>query len=83
MITATADSISGMATLSVTEPPPPGPVVAKVTVNPPSMMFMVGGMFQFMAVAMTADDMVIDDVDFTWTSDDTEVATVDGMIPGW
>ena len=77
MITATADSVSGMATLTVTDPPPPEPVVASVTVSPASMMITVGGMFQFMAVAMTADGMVIDDVDFTWMSDDTEVATVD------
>ena len=77
MITATADSISGMATLTVAEPPPPEPVVASVTVSPASMMIMVGGMFQFTAVAMTADGMVIEDVDFSWMSDDTEVATVD------
>ena len=77
MITATADSVSGMATLTVTEPPPPEPVVASVTVSPPSMMIMVGGMFQFTAVAMTADGMVVDDVDFNWMSDDTEVAMVD------
>ncbi|MCY3712440.1 MAG: DM13 domain-containing protein [Gemmatimonadetes bacterium] len=42
------------------------------------MMIMVGGMFQFTAVAMTADGMVVDDVEFTWMSDDPEVATVDG-----
>ena len=77
MITATADSVSGMATLTVAEPPPPEPVVSTVTVSPASMMMMVGGMFQFTAVAMTADGMVIDDVDFAWLSDDTEVAKVD------
>lgn len=77
MITATADSVSGTATLTVTEPPPPEPVVASVTVSPASMMIMVGGMFQFTAVAMTADGMVVQDVDFSWMSDDTEVATVD------
>ena len=77
MITATADSISGMATLTVAEPPPPEPVVATVTVSPASMMIMVGGMFQFTAVAMTADGMVVEDVDFSWMSDDTEVARVD------
>ena len=77
MITATADSVSGTATLTVTEPPPPEPVVAIVTVSPPSMMIMVEGMFRFTAVAMTIDSMVVEDVDFTWMSDDTEVATVD------
>ena len=77
MITATADSVSGTATLTVTDPPPPEPVVAIVTVSPPSMMIMVEGMFRFTAVAMTIDSMVVEDVDFTWMSDDTEVATVD------
>ncbi|MXW06108.1 MAG: hypothetical protein F4Z81_13740, partial [Gemmatimonadetes bacterium] len=41
------------------------------------MMIMVEGMFRFTAVAMTIDSMVVEDVDFTWMSDDTEVATVD------
>ena len=77
MITATADGVSGMASLTVTEPPPPDPVVSTVTVTPASMIMKVGDMFMFTAVATTADGMVIDDVEFTWMSDDTEVATVD------
>ena len=77
MITATADSVSGTATLTVAEPPPPEPVVSTVTVSPTAMTIVVGGMFQFTAVAMTSDGMVVDDVDFTWMSDDTDVATVD------
>ena len=79
MVRATADGISSSpVTINVAEPPPPEPVVATVTVRPASMMIMVGGMFQFTAVAMTADGMVVDDVEFTWMSDDPEVATVDG-----
>ena len=78
MVRATADGItSSPVTINVAEPPPPEPVVASVTVTPPSMMIMVGGMFQFTAVARTADGMVVDEVDFSWMSNDTEVATVD------
>lgn len=78
IVRATADRISSSpVTINVAEPPPPEPVVATVTVSPTSMMIMVGGMFQFMAVAMTAEGMVVDDVEFTWMSDDTEVAKVD------
>ncbi len=77
MITATADSVSGIATLTVAEPPPPAPMVSTVTVSPTAMTIVVGGMFQFTAVATTAEGMVVEDVDFTWMSDDTDVATVD------
>ena len=77
MITAKAGSISGTATLTVAEPPPPEPVVSTVTVSPTAMTIVVGGMFQFTAVATTAEGMVVDDVDFTWMSDDTDVVTVD------
>ena len=78
MVRATAGGItSSPVTIDVTETPPPEPVVATVKVSPASMMIMVGGMFQFTAVAMTADGMTIDDVDFTWMSDDEEVAEVD------
>ncbi len=77
-IRATAGGIaSSPVTINVAEPPPPEPVVSTVTVTPASMMMMVGGTFQFTAVATTADGMVIDDVEFTWMSDDAEVATVD------
>ncbi len=74
-ITATADGVSGMATLTVTEPPPQ--MIASITVNPTSMMFEVGGTFQFEATAWTSDGMMIPDVSFAWSSDDTGVATVD------
>lgn len=77
-VRATADGIaSSPVTINVAEPPPPEPVVSTVTVSPASMMLMVGGLFQFTAVAMTADGMVVDDAEFTWMSDDEEVATVD------
>ena len=79
-ITATADGISGTAVLIVTPPP----VVATVTVSPPTASIEEGETQQFEAVAETADGMVIPDVEFTWTSSDDDVATVDqtGLATG-
>ena len=73
MITATVDSVSGSATLTVSEPL----VVATVTVSPDSASIEVGAMQQFEAMAMTSDGMEIPDVEFMWTSSDEMVATVD------
>lgn len=78
MVRATAGGVtSSPVTINVTEPPPPEPVVATVTVSPAEAMIEVGATQQFTAVATTADGMVIDDVEFTWMTDDTEVAMVD------
>ena len=75
MVRASADGIaSSPVTINVADPEP---MVSTVTVSPASMMITVGGMFQFMATAMTDDGMVIEEAEFTWMSDDTEVATVD------
>ena len=76
-ITATADGISGTAVLTVTEPPPPPPMVANVTVTPPTASIEEGDTQQFDAVAMTVEGIVIPGVEFTWTSSDETVATVD------
>ena len=75
MITATADDVSGSATLTVTEPL----VVATVTVSPDSASIEVGNTQQFEAMAMTSDGMEIPDVEFTWSSSDEMVATVDAF----
>ena len=84
MITATADSISGMATLTVAEPPPPEPVVASVTVSPSEAMIEVGATQQFEAMALTSDGMASPDAEFAWSSSDEMVATVDatGLATG-
>ena len=84
MITATADSITGMATLTVTEPPPPEPEVASVTVSPSEAMIETDATQQYSATALTADGMEIPDVEFTWSSSDEMVATVDadGLATG-
>ena len=83
-ITATADGVSGTALLTVTEPPPPPPVVATVMVTPIEASIEEGQEQQFEAMAETADGMVIPDVEFTWTSSDDSVATVDqtGLATG-
>ena len=83
MITATADSISGMATLTVTEPPPPEPIIASVTImDAMPVMLEIGDTHQLMAVARTSEGNMIGGVMFEWSSDDNEVATVDstGLI---
>ena len=77
MITATADSISGAATLKVIEPPPPDPVVAMVTVSPTEATIEEGETQQFAAMATTSDGIEISDVEFTWSSSDEMIATVD------
>ena len=84
MITATADSVSGMATLTVTEPPPPEPMVASVAVSPSEAMIEAGATQQFSAMAMTSDGMEIPDAEITWSSSDEMVATVDanGLATG-
>ena len=87
MIIATADSVSGMATLTVNEPPPPPPpppVVSTVTVSPSEATIEAGQTLQFEAMAATADGMAVPDVELTWSSSDDMVATVDenGLATG-
>ena len=78
MIRAAAEGItSSPVTVTVNEPEPSTPMVARVEVSPSTMTLEVGGTFQFMATALTSDGMTISDVTYTWSSDDTEVATMD------
>ncbi len=84
-ITATVDGESGMATLTVTERPPPRPpVVASVSVSPPMASIEEGGMQQFAAMAMTEEGVVIPGAMFTWMSSDDGIATIDteGLATG-
>ncbi|MXZ74837.1 MAG: hypothetical protein F4Z03_06975, partial [Gemmatimonadetes bacterium] len=77
MITATADSVSGIAMLTVGVPPTDEPVVASVTVSPDEAMIEEGAMQQFTAMALTSDGMEIPDVEFAWSSSNVLVAMVD------
>ena len=80
-ISATVDGVSGMAMLTVTEPPP---VVATVMVSPKEASIEEGQELQFVAMAVTSDGMAIPDVVFAWMSSDENVATVDsnGLASG-
>ena len=85
MVRATADGImSSPVTINVAEPPPPEPVIASVTVSPDEAMIEEGTTQQFTATASTSDGMEIPDVEFTWSSSDETVATVDsdGLATG-
>ena len=80
-ISATADSVTGMVTLTVTEPPK---IVDRIEVSPSSESIDEGDTQQFTAVAYTADDEEIESVGFTWESSDESVATIDstGLATG-
>ena len=80
-ISATADSITGMWTLTVKEPPK---IVDRIEVSPSSESIDEGDTQLFTAMAYTADDEEIEDVSFTWESSDESVATIDstGLATG-
>jgi hypothetical protein len=75
IITASAGGKSGTATLTVTAPPPP--TIDSIEVTPATASKQVGETQQFTAVAKDASGNTISGVTFTWSSDDTSVATVD------
>lgn len=58
--------------------------VATVTVTPNNASISIGSTQQFTATAYDADNNEITDVDFTWTSSDTTIATVNtsGLATG-
>ena len=74
IITATSDSVSGIAMLTVTEPPP---VLARIEVSPLMAEIEEGNTQQFTAKGLTSDSEEIPDVSFAWSSRNTNVATVD------
>ena len=72
-ITATTDDVTGTASLTVTEPPPPE---ITVTVSPASASIREGETQQFTAKATDSAGTEITGKTFTWTSNDTTVATI-------
>ena len=80
-ISAIADSVTGMLTLVVKEPPK---VVDRIEVSPSTASIDEGDTRQFTAVAYTVDDEEIENADFTWESSNTSVATIDstGLATG-
>jgi MYXO-CTERM domain-containing protein len=73
-ITATASGVDGTATFTVTTATP---TVDHIVVTPDSATAQTGDTQQFTAEAFDDTDAVIAGVTFTWSSDDTGVATVD------
>ena len=73
-ITAMIDEITSEPIMVTVEEPPP--VVNSITVSPGSATINRGSTRQFTATARTADNMVVPDVTFSWTSSNTSVATV-------
>ena len=57
-------------------PPPPPPSVASIVVNPSSASLVVGGTQRFTASARASDGSTISGVNFTWTSSNTAVVTI-------
>ena len=72
-IRARAGGQSGAGTLNVSFPP-----IARIEVTPETATIPVGGTIQFTARAFDASNNEIPGVNFTWTSTNTGVATVDG-----
>ena len=72
-ITATSEGVSGTSTVTVTPVP-----VATVTVTPPTPSVSVGSSVQLSAVARDASGNVLTGRSFTWSSNNTGVATVNG-----
>src|SRR5579885_2339042 len=73
-ITASAGGVtSSPDTLTVT-----APVVASITVSPSSPSIAVGATQQFTATAKDGSGNTISGVTFTWSSNNTSVATIDG-----
>ncbi len=81
IIRATAEGVSGTASLTVTEPPPLPPVIARIDISPSTASREVGQTLRFTATARESDGSTISGVDFIWTSNRTGVATVnaDGL----
>ena len=72
-ITATADSVSGSAAVTVAQE------VSAVTVSPDGdTLSALGDVLHLVAEALDASGSAITNAAFAWTSDDTAVATVDG-----
>ncbi|MDE0396046.1 MAG: Ig-like domain-containing protein [Gammaproteobacteria bacterium] len=77
-LTASSESASGSAGVSVTQP------VASVEVSPPSETVRLDGTLQLTVGAFDANGHAVAGAEFSWESSDTAVATVDasGLVTG-
>ncbi len=81
-ISATASGITGTASVSVQEVGGGGPgPVATISISPGSATVSAGGGVQLAATARDASGTLIPGVNFTWSSSNSGVATVNGS--GW
>jgi len=78
MITATADGLSGTASVTVKQS------TASVKVSPSADSLAIGDSVRLVAVATDENGNVVEGADFTWSSNDESVATVDesGLVRG-
>jgi uncharacterized protein YjdB len=77
LIVASGHGMSDTATVVVKVDSPPPPIVAAVTVNPDEVTAELNSTVRFDAVAVDGSGQPLSDVDLTWSSSDTNVATVD------
>ncbi len=77
-VTATAGTVSAMATVTVAQ------VVASVKVTPASNSVVQGDTLRLAAVAADANGHAVNDAVFAWASNDTTVAVIDdsGLVTG-
>ena len=75
-ITASTGGVSGTATITVTVPPPPTPTVTNVSVAPATGNIQQGQTIQLNATARDANGNVMPGQTFSWTSDNSGIATV-------
>ncbi|RZN36639.1 MAG: hypothetical protein EF813_06800 [Methanosarcinales archaeon] len=75
-ITGTADVTVKSPAATPTPTPTPTPVLTTITVSPARATLNAGETQQFMAAARDQDDHEISNIDFTWTSENKTVGTV-------
>ncbi len=83
-ITATSSGKSGTATITVTAAPPPVPVVTTVTVSPGTVSVQVGSTSNLTATVKDQNGNTMSGQTVTWSSDNTNIATVNssGVVTG-
>ncbi|MDK2890182.1 MAG: hypothetical protein PWR21_814 [Methanoculleus sp.] len=76
-ITATADSMSGEATVTVTDETPVEPELTSITVTPPTATLAIDESKQFAATALDQNGLEMTGVEFNWTCSNATVGTID------
>src|SRR5581483_3842680 len=66
-VTATSGTVKGSASVAVSAPPPPAPVLGSIAVSPGSTSTTTGSTVAFTAQAKDTNGNVMTGVTFTWT----------------